>query len=151
MSEINKLIKQMALDAFKSAAPSDLMLGEVVSPMPNLEIRLKNNPKMVIPKEMLVVNRDLLKYKRTVDIRMHPTKNTKITISSNNVGESMTPAGYQTHTHDITNITLNNVTIDIKDAEIEFTDELKVGDIVLVESFSGGQMFYVSAIVVTFE
>lgn len=151
MSEIGKLVKQLAINAVNSTSPSDLMLGEVVSPLPNLQIKLRDQANMIIPKELLVVNRELLNYKRTVNIVVHPSKATQVRIQSANVTESMSSAGSTPHTHDISSITLDNSSLTVVDAQIQFTDELKIGDIVMLESFSGGQMFYVSAIVKTFE
>lgn len=146
MSELGKLVKQMALDAVASTSPSDLMLGEVVSPLPNLAIKIRNKQNLVIPKELLVVNRDLLSYKRTMNISA-----TGGILTSSSVGDTMTTAGTDSHTHNITSLNLLSTSVSINNATVTFIDELKTGDIVMVESFSGGQMFYVSAIVKTFE
>lgn len=117
------IIKRAAIEAMQSTGPVNIMEAVVVSPPPNVSIRLINNPKMVIPKQLIVVSEYLTRHKRS------------FSISSSNVEDIMTEAGMGPHAHDITSLNIAG--------QIEFTDELKTGDKVMVANLSGGQKYYV--------
>jgi hypothetical protein len=121
---MNQIIKKMAIEAINAQGAFEFLEGEVVSSPPNIRLRLKRNSKLVIPSKFIIVPEHLKRHKRRANI------------SSSNVSESMSSAGDPSHTHNITSITLNN-------AEIEFTDELKVGDRVMVAAIQGGQSFFI--------
>jgi len=121
---LNQIIKKMAVEAMNAGGAFEFIEGEVYSAPPNIKLKLKNNNKLIIPSQFITVPEHLKRHKR------------KANISSSNVSESMTAAGDPSHTHNITSITL-------RDAEIEFTDELKVGERVMVAVVQGGQSFFI--------
>jgi hypothetical protein len=121
---VGQIIKKLAKEAVDSSGPLQFIEAEVHSAPPNIQLRLKENTKLIIPKEFISVSEHLTRHKRIADI------------SSSNIAESMTSAGYTAHTHNITALTM-------KDAQIEFKDELKKGDRVMVAAIQGGQSFFV--------
>ncbi len=100
---IAQTIKKMALEAIDTNSPLQFIEGEIHSAPPNIELRLKNNPKLIIPSEFIIVSEYLTKYKRTV----------------------------------------NMPSLSLKNAEIEFLEELKTGDKVMVAAIQGGQSFFI--------
>lgn len=121
---LSQTIKKMAYEAIMAGNPLQFIEGEIHSPPPNIRLKLKNNPKLIIPSEFIRISEHLTRHKRTADI------------SSSSVSGSTTSAGDPTHTHNIQSITLRN-------AVIEFTDELKKGDKVMVAVIQGGQSFFI--------
>lgn len=121
---VAQTIKKMAIEAVNANSPLQFIEGEVYSAPPNIQLRLKNNSKLVIPSEFIHIVEHLTRHKRTVNI------------TSSNVGDLMTSAGDPEHTHNIQSLSLKN-------AEIEFTDQLKKGDKVMVAAIQGGQSFFI--------
>lgn len=101
----------------------DIELATVTAAPPELKIKIDNMP-VELEKDDLIVAQRLTKRKE------------KITIKATAVTEAMSTEGYTPHTHDITSLTLT-------DAEIEYLDELKVGDRVIVASVDDGQTFII--------
>lgn len=97
-----EVLKKIAIDAMNSSGPVRLTEATVTSEPPNLEIRLRGDAKLTIPKELLVVSEHLTRHKRS--------------------------------------IVLNGGTT----SKLEFIDELKYGDKVMVIALQGGQKFYIS-------
>lgn len=126
-----QIIKKAAKDANQSESPLEIIEAVVSIAPPNLKIKVKNNAKLDIPTEIIQVSEHLTKHKRTANV-------TGAVIAS-----SMTPNGQGPHTHDITGV-------DIEEADIEFTDELKLGDQVMVAKLQGGQSFYIFDRVVSY-
>jgi Protein of unknown function (DUF2577) len=121
---VAQTIKKMAIEAVNANSPLQFIEGEVYSAPPNIQLRLKNNSKLVIPSEFIHIAEHLTRHKRAVNI------------TSLNVGDLMTSAGDPEHTHNIQSLSLKN-------AEIEFTDQLKKGDKVMVAAIQGGQSFFI--------
>ncbi|SFM21580.1 baseplate J/gp47 family protein [Pelosinus propionicus] len=82
------------------------------------------NGNLVIPKELIVVAELLTKHKR------------KVKLSSTNITDEETLRGEGPHQHDLTSIILDN-------AELEFLNELAVGESVTVIRFAGGQKYWI--------
>lgn len=125
---------------------TNLMEAEVIAAPPELKIRLKSNDKLMIPKELIVVAEYLCKHKRKVTI----TNNGKTTIDSSSVTDSMSVEGYRPHVHDISSLKLSDSNFTLTEGEIEFLDELKKGDKVMVATFEGGQKFFIMDRLVTY-
>jgi|SRR5690625_3177270 len=121
---VAQTIKKMAKEAMDASSPLQFIEAEVHSAPPNIQIRLKDNKKLLIPSEFIRISEHLTRHKRTANI------------SSSNISESMTSAGEKSHTHNIQSLTLKN-------AEIEFVDQLKIGDKVMVAAIQGGQSFFI--------
>lgn len=98
-------IKQIALDAVKQSKPIQFYEATVTKAPPNIEIRLKSNANLLIPKELIIIPEHLTRHKKTVDI------------TSSRLNES--------------------------NAVIEFKNELKVGDRIMVVALQGGQSFFI--------
>lgn len=118
------LIKQAAQDVARSGNPVEVFEAVVITAPPNLSIRLKGNSGLVIPKELIVVAELLTKHKR------------KVKLSSTNITDEETLQGMGPHQHDLTSIILDN-------SELEFLNELAVGERVMVIRFSGGQKYWI--------
>lgn len=102
---IAQTIKKMAIEAVNASSPLQFIEGEVISNPPNIQLRLKNNPKLEIPAEFITIPEHLKRQKHTV------------TFSDND---------------------------DIKgSATLEFANELKTGDKVMVVAIQGGQSFFI--------
>ncbi|MEN1969030.1 DUF2577 domain-containing protein [Lentibacillus sp. N15] len=121
---IAQTIKKMANDAVNANNPLQFVEGVVHSPPPNIQLRLKSSSKLIIPSEFIIVSEHLTRHTRTANI------------TSSNISSSMASAGDPSHTHGINSLTLRS-------AKIEFTDELKKGDKVMVAAVQGGQSFFI--------
>lgn len=62
------VIKQAAVQAVNSTNPVQLVEAEVVTSFPDIKIRLDNNKKLVIPKELIIVPEHLTQHKKNVVI-----------------------------------------------------------------------------------
>lgn len=118
------LIKQAAKEVSASGNPVEIFEAVVISPPPNLTIKLKGDDSLVIPKELIVVAELLTKHKRIVKL------------SSTSITDEETLQGLGPHQHDLTSIVLDN-------AELEFLNELAEGEQVMVIRFSGGQKYWI--------
>jgi hypothetical protein len=76
---IQKAIKQ----GIDNAGLVGVMEGEVVSAPPNLKVRLKNNSKLIISKELLVVPQKLTDYTMQCSIMTDTEEITSITLKNN--------------------------------------------------------------------
>lgn len=115
-------IKRMAKETMDSSGPLQFLEGEVYSSPPNIKLKLKDNSKLIIPSEFIRVAEHLTRHKRIANI--------------NGGSGSTSSAGDPEHTHDIQSLQFDN-------AQIEFVDELKIGDKVMVAAVQGGQSFFV--------
>lgn len=124
----------------------DFELATVTNAPPELRIRV-DNVKIEFEKDDLIVAEHLTKHKRYITIRKSTDSkwNTHMRFKSGNVTESMSTEGYLPHTHDITMLNLDNVQedFDFVEAEMEFNDELKVGDRIVVASINNGQSYII--------
>lgn len=115
------MIKKAAVRAVLATNPVNVLYGTVEQESP-LEIRV--NEKLKLTSEFL-------------DILEHLTPHTRVAdISSTKVSEVMTSAGQGPHVHDITEVKLT-------DATIQFKDNLKKGDKVVLLRVQGGHRFLV--------
>lgn len=101
----------------------DIELATVTAPPPNLKIKI-DNMNVELEKDDLIVAERLTKYKRNIKL------------ITNDLSVNMSSEGYTPHTHDISGMTVNN-------AEIEFLDELKKDDRIIVASIKDGQLFVI--------
>ncbi|AYK07783.1 DUF2577 domain-containing protein [Brevibacillus laterosporus] len=117
-SQFRQLIQQIGYNK-----DVDIELGTVVAPPPAIRVTVDNDEKLELLAEDLIVAEHLTRHKR------------KVTLTSETVREVMTRAGYTPHVHDITELVI--------EGEIEFTDELKAGDRVIIQSIDEGQTYII--------
>ncbi|QDX93643.1 DUF2577 domain-containing protein [Brevibacillus laterosporus] len=117
-SQLRQLIKQIGYNK-----DVDIELGTVIAPPPAIRVKVDNDEKLELLAEDLIVAEHLTRHTR------------KVTLTSERVDESMATAGYTPHTHDITSLVITG--------EIEFTDELKAGDRVIIQSINEGQTYII--------
>lgn len=120
MSSIGQLIKQLALEGAKPIS-LQIVEGTIISSTP-LQLRLKDDPKLIIPSEFITVPERLKNHSRTVDL------------SAGNINAEMAEEGEPEHTHLIKSLSLSN-------AQLVFNDGLKTGDKVMVAV--SGQSFFI--------
>ncbi|WP_368653772.1 DUF2577 domain-containing protein [Ornithinibacillus sp. 4-3] len=123
MASLGQLIKKMAKESMEAGKPLQLVEGVIQSTSP-ITLKLKQNEKLIIPSDFILVAHHLKSHTRVA------------TISTSSVGETMTEAGDPNHTHNIQSITLNN-------AHIQFASALQTGDKVMVAVIQGGQSFFI--------
>lgn len=68
MSSLKQMIQRMATQANDQSGPVQLVQGVVVGAPPNLSVRLKNNNKLIIPKDLLIVAEHLTRHTRTIRV-----------------------------------------------------------------------------------
>ena len=124
------IIKRNALKGVNASGPVELIGAVVTQAPPELAIQLKNDSKLPIPKEIIVVAEHLTRHERKMQIKSSAIEG--FTKSADN------------HTH-------GYESIDMTEAEVTFLDELKAGDEVLVVSLQGGQAYYIADRVVRYE
>ena len=118
------LIKQAAKDVAASGNPVEVFEAVVLTPPPSLSIKLKGNGNLIIPKELIVVAELLTKHKR------------RVKLSSTNIIDEESLQGLGPHQHDLSSIILDN-------SELEFLNELAVGERVMAIRFAGGQKYWI--------
>lgn len=123
------LIQEAASRTFNSKKPVEYMEAEVVQDPPELKIRLNGNDKQIIPKELIVLSEYVTNHKREIKLTG------KLDFSGGVAGGNTT------------NDTIVSVSLEKGDAffegEIEFMNELKVGEKVIVSRLQGGQKFII--------
>lgn len=129
---IQKAIKQ----GIDNAGLVGVMEGEVVSAPPNLKIKLKNNSKLIIPKELLVVPQKLTDYTLQCSIAVDSAVATSSSISGIAQSNEYLPSTITSGA-----VSLNN--FNTEGGEITIKNSLKSGDKVMLVSFEGGQRFYI--------
>ncbi|MGE5704737.1 MAG: DUF2577 domain-containing protein [Clostridia bacterium] len=150
MLSIGELIKQYCLQTIQSLKLTSLMEAEVVSAPPELKIKLKGNDKLIIPKELIVVAEHLTKeYKREVKAEAKGKMDFQGGLPSVTLTPIPSPV---THTHAAQAMSLSGGDFSLKqgEAKIEYTNELKSGDKVMVISFEGGQKFFIMDRIVSY-
>lgn len=135
MSSLSELIKRHALKAMQSTKPTVLLEAEVIAAPPDLQIKIKGNDKLIIPKELIVVSEHLTRHKRIVTIK-------HVEGAEREVGDIKPPP----KDHD----SEGSLAFAYSYVEMQFEDVLKVGDKVMVETFEGGQKFYIKDRIVTY-
>lgn len=121
---LGQMIKKLSLESFNSSSPLQFFEGVVHSAPPNIQIKLKDNPKLIIPRKFIRISEHLTRHSRTVNI------------SSSNITSSLSRSGDPEHAHDVNSLSLNGATLN-------FTDELKKGDKIMVVAIQGGQSFFI--------
>lgn len=128
-------------------------LATVTSGFPEFKIQI-DGMKIELDKDDVIIAEHLTKHKRIMTIRKRTDPrfasgysrefNSLISVKSTNVNESMSVEGYVSHTHDISSLELNDIqnSFTFEDVEIEYQDELKKGDRVIVVS-DNDQEYYV--------
>lgn len=116
-------IKGIVSEALGTMNPVALIECVVVSENP-INLRLGDDSRMILPENALIIPERLTRHKRNVNI------------VGTNINTDMTTEGYTSHTHDVNSM-------EVTGAEIEFTDELKKGEKVMVAAVQGGQSFFI--------
>jgi len=123
------LIQQIVVQTINASKPMSLSEGEVVNAPPNLKVKLLSNEKLILPKELLIVPQHLTNHKRTV--KLNDTANGNASISN-------------------TQTSISDGTFNLSEGTLEFLDELKKGDKVLLAAFPGGQKFFILDRIITY-
>jgi hypothetical protein len=117
----------------------DIVEGEVISAAP-LKIKLVNNEKMILDKDIMVIPRHLTDYSASVDITL-PAEAilTSVTKTAGDhfhsaPGGSTSTDGNHTHTLD---------TFSIQGAQMTVHNSLKKGERVYILSFNRGKQYYI--------
>ena len=117
----------------------DIVEGEVISAAP-LKIKLVNNEKMVLDKDIAVIPKHLTEYTVKVDITL--PEGAALTSKTKPAGDHShsAPGGATStdgnHTHDLD-------TFQITNAEMKVKNGLKKGDRVYILSFNYGKQYYI--------
>lgn len=109
------IIKEAAKEIMKSENPIEVMEGQVVSAPPELKIKIKNNNKMILSKQILVVPESLTDHIKVADINCSSVSTSQGSFSN----------------------------FSALNAGITFKNALKVDDKVMLLSFGGGQRYFV--------
>lgn len=133
------MFKQISKNQNSSEDPVNLIVGSVTSADP-LEIYVHD--KLTLKKDFLILAEHLTNHRRTITFK----NTTNITLSSSSVAGQTTVGGTDSHSHGFESITMNGVqgSFAIENAVIEFQDELKKGDSVMLCRLQGGQQYYVA-------
>jgi hypothetical protein len=65
---VNQLIKKIALEAMNASSPLRFMEATVVSAPPDLKIELRDNDKLIIPTDLIIVSEYLSKHTRQIRV-----------------------------------------------------------------------------------
>lgn len=65
---MNQLIKKMAIEAIEAMQPVEIFEAEIVSPSPDVEMKIKSNSGLVIPTELIIVPEHLTHHKRQIRV-----------------------------------------------------------------------------------
>ncbi|MDQ0112323.1 hypothetical protein J2T15_001758 [Paenibacillus harenae] len=159
---LGDLIKLHSMNSVRSLRMLELMEAEVVSAPPELQLKLKGNDKLIIPKELIVVAGHLCETKRKVHLN-RASKTAEEKESSMAVGKAsfdMTltemlhaippPAVDEMHSHESkVEVALLDQSFAMTEGELHYINDdkeddlLMKGDKVMVASFEGGQKFFV--------
>lgn len=141
------IIKRVALDGVGAAGPVELMEAVVKTAPPELEIVLKSDSKLTIPKQIIVVAEHLTRHDRIISIDYeYPKiwdKDADIGDEAKSAKSSRNNIGYDA--------SVSYESYKMKYAKITFEDLLKKGDEVLVISLQGGQFFYIADRLIRYE
>lgn len=141
MSSVKRLAKSLFLQQGKNT-PQEIQgcrieLATVQTAPPNLSI-LVDGLSIPFEKEFLIVDEHLTRHKRTVTI-----KNTGGTKLYSSTVQDLYPTEPPQQSQNFAYIHLDNGEFEMVQGEIEFLDELKPGDRVIVASY-GSQYFILS-------
>ncbi len=126
----------------------DIELATVTAPPPNLKIKV-DNMSVELQKDDLVVAEWLTRHRRRVTI----TNSRNTNISTNyptSTGGFEHPEENPAESYNFDSFNVNNASFITTEAEVEFLDELKQGDKVIVASVNKGQLFVVLDRAVTY-
>ncbi|AMA72935.1 hypothetical protein ACH33_08730 [Aneurinibacillus sp. XH2] len=112
-----------------------VQIGIVSKPFPDIEIKL--GEAIVLDKSQLIFGRDVLRHKRTINIK---SSTTSLSLSKDEGATSQELSGAYKHAHDIS---VSNGQFSISESEIEFVDELRPGDEVILLPAQDQQLYYV--------
>ncbi|WP_425447630.1 DUF2577 family protein [Dethiothermospora halolimnae] len=147
------IIKKVSSQVAKTSG-INIMEAIITKEPPEIEIKIKNNDKLIIPKDLIIVSEHLLEHTRIATIKMveHIDSETDEQLTSPISGTSKTCQGAMppinftfqgtgtsldlTHKHILETFTM-------EDGEITFRCCLKEGDKVMVIAFEEGQKYYI--------
>lgn len=149
---LGELIKRHSLKSVQSLKLPELMEAEVVSGPPDLQLKLKGNDKLIVPKELLVVAEHLCRTTR----RAHVTNAGKTSFSSQDcdgvVGPPVPvvspPPPPHPHTLSVP-VAFEGRDFRFEEGDIHYLNDdgeedlLRAGDLVMAFSFEGGQRYFV--------
>lgn len=111
------------------------IIGKVISPPPNIAISILDG--QVIIRKCYILKSALSGFKKTMTIPLTSAEGkTNTNIHNHFIDELSNNTNLSTHEHNI-------ISLGIKNAEVEFNDELKKGDELLLISSQDNQIFFV--------
>ncbi|MGG3801798.1 DUF2577 domain-containing protein [Metabacillus fastidiosus] len=130
-----QLIKQSAKETFDSLSPLQLVEAVVVEAPPNLKIKLKDNDKLILTKEFLVVAEHLTRHTRIVTLKHYEA-------AERQLGDKVEKDYCQSEFIN-DDLSAPYTSFSFNFIELQFEDVLKKDDKVLVAAIQGGQSFYI--------
>ena len=147
-------IRQMMGKGKSGTGALTIESATVTASAPELKIE-RDRDGMPLDKEDVIVAEHLTQHKRIMTFRKvgdsrfmseYPrTFTSNIRFSSEDVSETMTPAGMGPHTHDITMLAIADIQkdFDAVDVEVEYQDGLRKGDRVILACDDANMIYYV--------
>lgn len=130
-SPYSRLSQMMGKFGYNKAV--DFEIGTVISPEPNLIVKMDSSP-IELDRDDLLIAEHLTNHKRYMTIRKskNPEWQSNIRLKSTDVGDSETVVS--SHSHDLTMVDMKNVQDDFtfEQVEVEYLDGLKAGDRVIM-------------------
>lgn len=125
------------------------MEGVVLTPPPNLTVKVQNNDKMILLPELLTVAEHLTRHERIVTL-----EHIEATIRNLGDGEGkdlVTGDGKIFTQTDEREAPHNDISsFKYEYIKLQFEDVLKAGDKVLVQTYNGGQKFHIACKLVSY-
>ncbi|MED4729188.1 DUF2577 domain-containing protein [Aneurinibacillus migulanus] len=112
----------------------DIVFGTITTPPPNIRVKV-DNESLELEKDDVVVLQYLTKHKRKIRI----TSNTASLSKEEATSIALDGSPYK-HKHDIA---VANGSLTVTEAEIEYLDELKAGDRVVLAEIEKGQKYVI--------
>ncbi|MCP1354670.1 DUF2577 domain-containing protein [Aneurinibacillus migulanus] len=112
----------------------DIVFGTITAPPPNIRVKV-DNETLEIEKDDVVVLQYLTKHKRKIRI----TSNTASLSKEEATSIALDGSPYK-HKHDIE---VSNGSLTVTEAEIEYLDELKAGERVVLAEIEKGQKYVI--------
>lgn len=112
----------------------DIVFGTITAPPPNIRVKI-DNETLELEKDDVVVLQYLTKHKRKIRI----TSNTASLSKEEATSIALDGSPYK-HKHDIE---VSNGSLTVTEAEIEYLDELKAGERVVLAEIEKGQKYVI--------
>lgn len=133
-SKMSQVIKNISVTSYNGIT---LELATVTVPLPNIKVKV-DGMNIELEKEDLIIAEHLLKHGRRVNL----SNSGGTTVFSGNVS-GLQPRESPYSNVDIKELQLTNGDLNVNDAEIRYTDEIKIGDRVIIAGINSGQTYVI--------